>query len=38
MALIRMSTIEEALNAAAALHGQKHLGRKINISFTKSKI
>lgn len=38
MALVKMSNLEQALNAAAQLHGHKFLGRKINISFTKSKI
>lgn len=38
MALVRLSSLEEALNGAALLHGKEVLGRKINVSFTKSKL
>jgi len=38
MVLVRLSSIEEALNGAALLHGKEVMGRKINISFTKSKL
>jgi hypothetical protein len=38
MALVRLMSIEEALNGAAMLHGKEFEGRKINISFTKSKL
>lgn len=38
MALVRMSSIYEALRAASELHGFELMGRKINISFTKSKL
>jgi hypothetical protein len=38
MALVRLSTLEEALNGAALLHGKEVMGRKINVSFTKSKL
>lgn len=38
MALVRLNSIEEALNGAAMLHGKELMGRKINISFTKSKL
>ena len=38
MALVRLSSIEEALNGAALLHGKEVMNRKINVSFTKSKL
>lgn len=38
MALVRLSSLEEALNGAALLHGKEVFGRKINVSFTKSKL
>ncbi len=38
MALVKLSSIEEALRAAAELHGFELMGRRINISFTKSKL
>ncbi|CAD8187935.1 unnamed protein product [Paramecium pentaurelia] len=38
MALVRLSSLEEALNGAALLHGKEVMGRKINVSFTKSKL
>ncbi|CAD8099377.1 unnamed protein product [Paramecium primaurelia] len=38
MALVRLSSLEEALNGAALLHGKEIMGRKINVSFTKSKL
>lgn len=38
MALIKMGSLEEALNASAELHGHELFGRNINISFTKSKL
>ncbi|CAD8122961.1 unnamed protein product [Paramecium sonneborni] len=38
MALVRLSSLEEALNGASLLHGKEVMGRKINVSFTKSKL
>jgi len=38
MCLLRMASIEEALNAMAYLHDTDIGGRKIQISFTRSKI
>jgi len=38
MVLVRLSSLEEALNGAALLHGKEFMGRKINVSFTKSKL
>lgn len=37
MALVKLSTLEEAINGAALLHGKEVYGRKLNVSFTKSK-
>lgn len=38
MALVKLESIEEAMNGAALLHGKELFGRKINVSFTKSKL
>lgn len=38
MALVRMSSLQEAITGIIHLHGQDILGRKIQISFTRSKI
>jgi hypothetical protein len=37
MALVKLGSLEEAMNGAALLHGKELFGRKINVSFTKSK-
>lgn len=38
MALIKMGTLEDSFNAVGMLHGKTVQGRKIQISFTKSRI
>jgi RNA recognition motif-containing protein len=38
MALIKMSKIEDGINALSNLHNHDLSGRKLQISFTKSKI
>lgn len=38
MALVRMPSLRESLNATAALHNREIAGRRVHISFTKSKI
>lgn len=38
MALVKFSQLEESLNATTALHNREIAGRRVHISFTKSKI
>lgn len=38
MALVKLESVEQAMNGAALLHGREFFGRKINVSFTKSKL
>jgi RNA recognition motif-containing protein len=38
MALVKMISLEESFNAVGLLHGRNISGRKIQISFTKSRI
>lgn len=38
MALVRFSRLEESLDATTALHNRELAGRRVHISFTKSKI
>ena len=38
MALVKFKTIEDSFNAIAHLHNESFSGRKIQISFTKSKV
>jgi hypothetical protein len=38
MALVKFSNMEESLNATTALHNRDISGRRVHISFTKSKI
>jgi len=37
MALVKFSTLEDSFNAVANGHNQNYYGRKLQISFTKSK-
>jgi RNA recognition motif-containing protein len=38
MALVKFSTIEESFRAISEMHGRNFGGRKMQISFTKSKV
>lgn len=38
MALVRMASLEESFNAVGMLHGRTSSGRKLQISFTKSRL
>lgn len=38
MALVRMASLEESFNAVGMLHGRSFSGRKLQLSFTKSRL
>jgi len=38
MALVRMASLEESFNAMGMLHGRSFSGRKLQLSFTKSRL
>lgn len=38
MALVKFATLSDSLNAIANLHNESFSGRKLQISFTKSKV